>query len=31
MDSKKDMNMNKFKIPTTKHFFKGEGVKLSKG
>jgi len=24
MDSHKDMNMNKFKIPTTKHFFKGE-------
>jgi len=24
MDSHKDMNMNKFRILTTKHFFKGE-------
>jgi len=23
MDSHKDMNVNKFRIPTTKHFFKG--------
>jgi len=25
MDSHKDMNVNKFRIPTTKHFFKGGG------
>ena len=25
------MNVNKFRIPTTKHFFKGGSVKLSKG
>jgi len=31
MDSHKDMNVNEFRIPTTKHFSKGEGVKLSKG
>jgi len=31
MDSHKDINMNKFRIPTTKHFFRGEGMKLSKG
>jgi len=24
MDSHKDMNVNKFEIPTTKHFFKGK-------
>jgi len=30
MDSHKAMNVNKFKIPTTKHFSKVEGVKLSK-
>jgi len=23
MDSYKDMNVNKFRMPTTKHFFKG--------
>jgi len=31
MDYNKDMDVNKFRIPTTKHFFKGESVKLSKG
>jgi len=31
MDSHKDMNVNKFTMPTTKHFFKGDSVKLSKG
>jgi len=31
MDSHKDMNVNKFKIPTIKHFSKVEGVKFSKG
>jgi len=31
MYSHKDMNGNKLRIPTTKHFFKGESVKLSKG
>ena len=31
MYSRKDMNVNKFRIPTTKHFFKGESVTLSKG
>jgi len=31
MDSYNDMNVNKFRIPTTKHFSKGEGVELSEG
>jgi len=31
MGSHKDINVNKFRIPTTKHFLKEEGVKLSKG
>jgi len=31
MDSHKDMNVNEFRIPITKHFSKGETVKLSKG
>jgi len=31
MDSQKDMNVNKFRVTTTKHFFKRESVKLSKG
>jgi len=31
MHSHKDMNMNKFSLPTTKHFIKGESVKLSNG
>jgi len=31
MDSQKDTNVNIFRIPTTKHFFKGGSVKLSKG
>jgi len=31
MDFHKDMNVDKFRIPTTKHFSKGEGVKLSNG
>jgi len=31
MHSHKDMNVNKFSLPTTKHFIKGESVKLSKG
>jgi len=31
MDSQKDMNVNKFKIPTTKHLKKKGKVKLSKG
>jgi len=31
MDSHKDMIVNKFRMPTTKHFFKRESVKLSKG
>jgi len=31
MDSHKDMNANKFKIPTTKHFLKGNSVKLQRG
>jgi len=26
VDSHKDMNINKFRIPTTKHFFKGGKV-----
>ena len=28
MDSHKDMNVNKFRSPTIKHFFKKEKVKL---
>jgi len=31
MHSHKDMNVNKFSLPTTKHFINGESVKLSKG
>jgi len=31
MDSHKDMNVNKLRKPTTKHFVKGEGVKHSMG
>jgi len=31
MHSHKDMNVNKFSLPTTNHFIKGESVKLSKG
>jgi len=31
MDAHKDMNVNKFRLPTAKHVFKGESVKLSKG
>jgi len=31
MDSNKDMIVNKFRTATTKHFFNGESVKLSKG
>jgi len=31
MHSHKDVNVNKFSLPTTKHFIKGESVKLSKG
>jgi len=31
MDSHKDMNVNKSRIPTTKHFFEGGSMKLSKG
>jgi len=31
MDSHKNTNVNKLRMPTTKHFFKGESVKLSKG
>jgi len=30
MDSHKDMNVNKFRIPTTKNFSKREGVKTFK-
>ena len=30
MDPHKDMNVNEFRLPTTKHFSKGEDVKLSK-
>jgi len=30
MDSHKDMNVYKFKIPTTKHFFKGGRCKTFK-
>jgi len=28
MHSHKDMNGNKFSLPTSKHFIKGESVKL---
>jgi len=31
MDSHEYMNVNKFRISTAKHFFKGGSVKLSKG
>jgi len=31
MHSLKDMNVNRFSLPTTKHFIKGESMKLSKG
>ena len=31
MYSHKDKNVNKFSLPTTKHFIKGEIVKLSNG
>jgi len=31
MHSHKDMDVNKFSLPTTKHFIKGGSVKLSKG
>jgi len=31
MYSHKDMNVNKFRIPTTKHFIKGEKCEISKG
>jgi len=31
VDSHKDMNVNKFRIPNTKHFIKGGSVKPSKG
>jgi len=31
MHSHEDMNVNKFSLPTTKHYIKGESVKLSKG
>jgi len=31
MYSHKDMDVNKFTLPTTKHLIKGESVKLSKG
>jgi len=31
MGSHKDMNVNEFRIPTTKHFFKWGSVTLSKG
>jgi len=31
MQSHKDMDVNKFSLSTTKHFIKGESVKLSKG
>jgi len=31
MDSHKDMNMNKFRIPITKHFFKGGRCETFKG
>jgi len=31
MDSHEDMNVNKFRIPTTKHFFKGVNYETFKG
>jgi len=31
MDSHKDMNVNKFRIPTTKHFFEGGKYETFKG
>jgi len=31
MDSHKDMNANKIRIPTTKHFFKGAKCETFKG
>jgi len=31
MDSHKDMNVNKFRIPTTKRFFKGGKCETFKG
>jgi len=31
MDYNKDMNVNKFRIPTTKHFFKGGKRETFKG
>jgi len=31
MDSHKDVNVNKFKITTTKHFSKGGSVKFQRG
>ena len=31
MDSHKDTNVNKFRIPTTKHCFKEGNMKLTKG
>jgi len=31
MDSHKVMHVIKFRIPTTKHFFKGEGCETFKG
>jgi len=31
MDSHKDMNVNKFRIPSTKHFFKGRKCETFKG
>jgi len=31
MDSHKDMNVNEFRIPTTKHFFKGGKCETFKG
>jgi len=31
MDSHKDMNVNKFRIPTTRHFFEGGRCETLKG
>jgi len=31
MDSHKDMNVNEFRIPTTKHFFKGGKCETFRG
>jgi len=31
IDSHKDINVNKVRMPTAKNFFKGESVKLLKG